>query len=417
VRAHARSRASKGEGVERFGVVSGSIGAQTCEGMLMTLALDPFADVGLDEDLFRVLIAEHETEIVPELERLWAYYRNPRTGFGNGSASLAQAQGLPARLRGPSRLANVDDRTNVAKEIVIENDIAWRIDAIVDFVFGKPIRIVSTARDPAKRREIEQLLDQVFEVSGGGALLQDVGLLGAVHGHVDLVLRADALFDGGEIVGDVGTFDEVLRFTEQVRIEAVEALRGVPILEPSDFRVLKGYLICSDEQTNEVELGGASPGRRVEQVIEVLSATHRQVYRDEALFEESINPLGVVPVVHIQDTSQPFAYEGVSEVEPLIATQDELNTRLSDRAHRVTLQSFKMYLAKGIDGFADTPVGPGQVWSTENENAEVEAFGGDMNAPSEESHITELREAMDKISSVSPVVIGEIGRASCRERV
>jgi len=191
-------------------------------------------------------------------------------------------------------------------------------------------------------------------------------------------------------------------------ISSTVALRGVPILEPSDFRVLKGYLICSDEQTNEVELGGASPGRRVEQVIEVLSATHRQVYRDEALFEESINPLGVVPVVHIQDTSQPFAYEGVSEVEPLIATQDELNTRLSDRAHRVTLQSFKMYLAKGIDGFADTPVGPGQVWSTENENAEVEAFGGDMNAPSEESHITELREAMDKISSVSPVVIGVI---------
>ena len=57
--------------------------------------------------------------------------------------------------------------------------------------------------------------------------------------------------------------------------------------------------------------------------------------------------------------SQPFAYSGLSEVEPLIPLQDELNTRLSDRASRVTLQCFKMYLAKGIDGFDKFPVAHG----------------------------------------------------------
>jgi hypothetical protein len=68
---------------------------------------------------------------------------------------------------------------------------------------------------------------------------------------------------------------------------------------------------------------------------------------------------GVVPVVHIQNLSQPFRYEGLSEVEPLIGLQDELNTRLSDRASRVTMSSFKMYLAKRLDGFENARVGPG----------------------------------------------------------
>jgi len=370
----------------------------------MALALEPFGEIGLDESLFRVLLEEHESGVVPGLERLWLYYRNPRVGTGFGSAALAQASGLPARLRGRGSRLNVDDRAGDVKEVVIENDIAWRVNAMVDFVFGKPIRVVSQVPDEGRRREIESLIDCVLEASGGGAMLRDAGLLGAVYGHVDFVVRVDGLFEGGSVVGDVGSFEDVLGFAKRARVEIVEALRAVPVLDPSDFRELRGYLICSDEQTNEVGEGG----RLVSRVVEVLSAGHRQVYRDGELFEDAVNPLGELPVVHVQDTSEPYSFAGMSEVEPLIPTQDELNTRLSDRAHRVTMQSFKMYLAKGIDGFGETPVGPGQVWTTENEGAQVESFGGDMNSPSEDAHIDELRQAMDKISSVSPVVIGVI---------
>jgi len=115
-----------------------------------------------------------------------------------------------------------------------------------------------------------------------------------------------------------------------------------------------------------------------------------------------------VPVVHVQNLSQPLRYEGIGEVEPLIPLQDELNTRLSDRASRVTLQSFKMYLAKGIDGFDRAPVVPGTVWSTDNPEASVEAFGGDASSPSEDRHIGEIRQAMDKVSGVPPVASGVI---------
>jgi len=65
-----------------------------------------------------------------------------------------------------------------------------------------------------------------------------------------------------------------------------------------------------------------------------------------------------------------------------------------DRASRVTLQSFKMYLAKGIEGFEKMPIGPGQVFSTENPQASIESFGGDAQSPSEESPHTSSRSAM-----------------------
>jgi hypothetical protein len=131
-------------------------------------------------------------------------------------------------------------------------------------------------------------------------------------------------------------------------------------------------------------------------------------YEDDVLVSGGVNSLGAIPLVHIQNTAVPFEYSGASDVEPLIPLQDELNTRLSDRAHRITLQSFKMYLGKGIDGFASMPVAPGRMWATENEQADVVEFGGDAASPSEDAHLADLREALDKTSGVSPIAAGAI---------
>lgn len=115
-----------------------------------------------------------------------------------------------------------------------------------------------------------------------------------------------------------------------------------------------------------------------------------------------------IPVVHVQNQSQPFRYTGLGEVEPLVPLQDELNTRLSDRAARVTMQSFKMYLARGFDPERPFPVAPGIVWKTDNPDAAIESFGGDASSPSEDRHVDEIREAMDKISAVPPVAGGVV---------
>ncbi|MCI0549243.1 MAG: hypothetical protein L0027_18410, partial [Candidatus Rokubacteria bacterium] len=64
------------------------------------------------------------------------------------------------------------------------------------------------------------------------------------------------------------------------------------------------------------------------------------------------------------------------------------------------MQSFRMFLAKGIDSFDRAAMEPGAMFTSENMDARIEAFGGDAYAPSEVRHIQEGREALDKASGV-----------------
>lgn len=440
--------------------------------------LTGFEDVGLSPSALGRLLDEHDAGTRPELERLWSYYRNPRksallptTAWASPRTRLAQEDGLPPRLRGVSGTQLLDDRA-ATKEIVIENDIGWRVDAMVDFVFGKPLTILSTSPNSELRPIIERVLDRVWEASGGIQLFQDIALIGGVYGFADLVVRGDELFsrlfvdsinpliDGTSDPDTASTADSAQASLDAllplVRIELVEGTRAIPMLSAGDYRVIDAYVIRSQqrriaEMNSQMDgagddasltptdddattptgrfadrlaawLTGAS-GRRagsspapgqssgepaILDIVEVLSPSRRKVFENGRLVYDAVNPLGELAVVHIQNASQPFAYAGVSDVEPLIPLQDELNTRLSDRAHRVTLQSFNMYLAKGLDGFGAAAIGPGQVWSTDNPDARVESFGGDAHAPSEVAHIDEVRDAMDKASGVSPVALGVI---------
>lgn len=455
----------------------------------MAYRLDAFSDIRLDEALLQLVLDEHRRAARPRLDTLWMYYRNTlrpvapsrpaalsgaHGGPGSGLLAepgrwyrLGQEAGLPTRIAGRS----LDSAAR--RDVVVENDIGWRIQAMVDFMLGKPVKIVSTAPDDPTltdeqntraRAEIEQILDAVWEASGGIALLQDAALLGNVFGHVDLVLRiGDGLrarrgalpaVEPGQ--GDHAAMRRVFDAIEHLRIEIVDPRRGVPILSERDYRRLDAYVIHYERDANDARtpsvldrilrrrsrlLGGRTgarpdakapdappidaPARRVVRVTEIISASAWHVYEDgELVWQSNAHSLlsdtnnhaddprraneGGVPVVHIQNISQPFQYGGMSEVEPLIPLQDELNTRLSDRANRVALQSFKMYLAKGIDGFDRVPVAPGTVWTTDNPDASIQAFGGDADSPSEETHITEIREALDKISGVPPIASGVV---------
>jgi len=413
-----------------------------------TYRLEAFSDVGLDEALLKLAIDEH-ARAVPRLNQLWTYYRNPLQPVGTAGWSETsrvgrwyrqpQEHGLPSRIVGRAgSTTTIDDKAAGRREVVIENDIAWRVQAMVDFMFGKPVSMISTAADETQRRTIERVLDKVWEQSGGIALLQDAALLGHVFGHVDLMVRVDedglrgavqsenrkAKSDNGGAEAEAEAL--ALLAAEHIRIEVIEPRRGIPILDEHDYRRLKAYIIHYTRDANAPQRASIlerllprfsfSPQSRRDKVTvtEVISHSAWQVYEDGRLIwsQESdfhTGPTGgQLPVVHIQNLAQPFEYEGLSEVEPLIPLQDELNTRLSDRASRVTLQNFKMYLAKGIDGFEKMPIGPGQLISTDNPDATIQEFGGDAHSPSEESHIQQIRDALDKTSGIPPLASGVI---------
>lgn len=431
----------------------------------------------LDLAFLDFLIQEHRERVLPRLDLFWDYYRNDLTDTADDTLAgrmfrLAQERGLPARLTHPPA---VPGSTVRQREIVIENDIAWRIHALVDFMFSKPIALQSLAPDRSRADLIERFLRQVFEANGGLGFLQDMALLGAVYGHVDVLLRTDAVrpsvrsplveiaqppaassrgsvpvpaqgTNGQDISSPVdssrgGTAscdsndrtaqrdaqqrDQIIERAREFVLEIIEAPRAIPVLDPSDYRKLDGYIVHYQRVLNRLDhdsilqrlrqriAGGCTQGRRKAiECAQVWTDAHVTEYEGSGesrqRIDHRINRLGRIPVVHMQNLPQPFFYEGLSEVEPLIPLQNELNTRLSDRANRVTFQCFKMYLGKGIDGFIDRPIGPGQMWATDNIDASIESFGGDGACPSEDAHITEIREAMDKASTVTPLAAGVI---------
>ncbi|MBI1335834.1 MAG: phage portal protein [Phycisphaera sp.] len=377
---------------------------------------DTVSTPALSDDLVDLLLEEHLSDRVPRLRKLWDYFRNPpqndRESPRSPRTRLAQERGLPARFT-----ALGTDSARSSREVVIENDIGWRIHALVDFMFSEPVKVQSCAPDADRARQIEGLLQSVINAAGGVSFYQDLALLGAVYGYADVVVREpERSFSRPLDPSQAG---------EHIRLELIEAPRAVPVLDPGDYRKVVAFIVHYPQQLNEVQTqsfasrlrnsvwGGSINTRR--RVIE------RTLIWTPGSFESTIGPvhhrlpdtqevnrLGRIPVVHIQNLPQPFHYEGLSEVEPLLPLQDELNIRLSDRANRVTFQSFKMYLGKGIEKFTDHPVGPGQMWASDNPDATIEEFGGDAASPSEDAHIAEIREALDKTSGVSPVAAGVI---------
>ncbi len=414
-----------------------------------------FGDGNLSEAFVDWLVDEQWVDINTHFVRLWEYYQNQMYEAGRAvgldseinesSRNYIQGQelGLPARITGVVHSGAVGAPLGRAvrdikrKEVVIENDISWRINAMVDFLFGKTVDFVSKAPEARKRREIEKILRAVFEADAQAGFFQNMAVLGSVYGFVDCIVRpSEELLIGSKGRGleaadpkqTLGTsdsssqkpgksMDSILQLASGICLELIEAPRALPILDENDYRKINYYVQNFYQQQNSVStkggflsrlLGGKSIGEKRQKIMvtEVIGPKVWQRYEDKELVCEGNNILGVVPVVHVQNVAQPYYYEGMSDVDQLIGLQDELNTRLSDRANRITFQSFKMYLAKGVEGFEDKPVSPGRMWCTDNIDASIEQFGGDSSTPSEETHITEIREAMDKVSGVTPVVAG-----------
>ncbi|HUT47547.1 MAG TPA: phage portal protein [Sedimentisphaerales bacterium] len=412
----------------------------------MGFELDIFEDKSLQDDYLEWLVDTQSVDIQKHFGRLWDYYANPKvetTGTGAADRKVnesgrcyvqAQEYGLPARITGLMHTgqAGIFGAKPVnqvqRKEVVIENDIAWRVNAAVDFLFGKPITFVSKSPDEPKSAEIQSILKALFAANGEIGFFQDMAVLGSVYGFVDCFVRPDDKIiervtspSSQTLSADrryAGSLDDVLQFAQTIDLELIEAPRALPVLEENDYKKIRYYVQHFGQKKNALSRknsflarllsGGTQTGdnRRVVPVTEITSADAWQRYEDKQLVAEGRMPWGFLPIVHIQNIAQPYYYEGISDVEPLVPLQDELNTRLSDRASRITFQSFKMYLGKGIEGFEDKPVAPGRMWYTDNPEASIEEFGGDTATPSEALHISEIREAMDKVSAVTPLVAG-----------
>lgn len=457
---------------------------------------------GLFSDDLLSRLHQLRSTLAPRLARNLGYYQNPRMDLafylpGPRNAALPvrpyrqfQELGLPARITGfrtaaDGALSPTGPIDLLRKEVVIENDIAWRINTLVDFVAPTFPVIRSASKNPDTRQKIEDVLSDLFEPNNALALLQKIILMGAIHGNAWVLLHPsdDLLMKVQSPESEVlnqrephanSRQDSSLKTPDSLPPDPESAPVGMPApacpcallphLQVVDAsRVLPIFHAtpqgcCGDDALAFLAIlhptdpaASTQPGSALAKLtrwifgqptpdftppsFDLFSPTHWARYINGNLTQSGTNPFGFIPAAAYinqilpttgdisasntarnQAEADPLAFPdtpfgpalGESDIDPLIPLQDELNTRLSDRANRITLQSFRMYLAKGIEDFVKRPVGPGQMWSTDNTAASIEAFGGDTATPSEDNHIQDIRNAIDKVSGVTPIAAGLI---------
>src|SRR5262249_51821008 len=143
--------------------------------------------------------------------------------------------------------------------------------AMIDFLFGRPVTIRSTAPDETRRSQIESVVHQILTNNGGSTFLQHLALLGSVYGFVDVLVKLDPTkltqSEAGPVsrapaaeeltappplddpqnqaAGDEPSHSPnslPARIAQAIRLEVVEPARALPILSPSDWRDLRAYV-------------------------------------------------------------------------------------------------------------------------------------------------------------------------------
>ena len=127
-------------------------------------------------------------------------------------------------------------------------------------------------------------------------------------------------------------------------------------------------------------------------------------YPDESAYEQPWvkadgTPLGV-PMIHFANVGSADSKYGRSKVEPLLGLQDSLNGVLFDIVAASALAAFGVYTASGVDTKKNPlHVGPGRLWSSENDKANFDVLNGSSMEALEDSY----RLIRSSISSQFPV--------------
>jgi hypothetical protein len=161
------------------------------------------AYVGVDRERLAAALDRLIGSERPRYRRLWTYFKNPMRvcGVANGGRAgserpyrQGQEWGLPPRITGvrcgAEPFADGGSAGTSRKEVVVENDIAWRVDTMVDYLFGRPVVITSAAPDPARRELIGRVLRAILANNGGVQFFQQLATLGSVYGFVDVLVKA-----------------------------------------------------------------------------------------------------------------------------------------------------------------------------------------------------------------------------------
>lgn len=188
-------------------------------------------------------------------------------------------------------------------------------DKSTDWLAGKPFRIVT----PEGNEPVGELLENIWAESNKQLLFWRAGQMGSVTGDAYLFATVPWLDDYGNII----PFEQ-----QSIRIQTLNSAFVHPKFASAENRTIKEVLIqypvLRGNFANITNVGNRSSDMCV--YSQYISSTEIREFLDEQEIVEvrRPNPLGIVPLAHIQNLPHP-GYFGISDIDDVVDINEEYN--------------------------------------------------------------------------------------------
>jgi len=171
--------------------------------------------------------------------------------------------------------------------------------------------------------------------------------------EVDCAVLGDAVY---KVVWDTNS--------ASVRVTAPDA-QGVYVWhEPDDYtrqrRVAVKYALDAAAAATLYDL---KTRNRTVSLVELWTAADFELWADETRLERKPNPYGFIPFIVFPNLRAPKERWGISDLEPVIAPQQEFNRAVSQLSRILELSGNPIAVLENVESSEDIAVKPGAVWN------------------------------------------------------
>ncbi len=166
------------------------------------------------------------------------------------------------------------------------------------------------------------------------------------------------------VMGDAG-YKVIWDSTKKmVRVTAPD-IQGIYVWWSGDdtaqvWRVASRYHLSREESER---LYRRKPRAETATVIEVWTDARFELYLDDELLESRSNPYRFIPFIIYPNLREPKKFWGVSDLLPIMESQQELNRALSQLSRILELSGNPIAVLENVEGSQDIAVRPGAVWN------------------------------------------------------
>jgi hypothetical protein len=218
----------------------------------------------------------------------------------------------------------------------------------------------------------------------------------------------------GSVTGDVYTKvwwdDDIYSPTYgTVQFSTLQSSSVIPLWEPGRAGKDRKMMECRTVQIEEEYLDDA--GGEPTKVYYTTVYTPMEIvrYRNSAVISHTENPLGEIPIVHIQNMVLAAEAQGISDIEGIVEIQKEINEKTTSIGQIIDYMGYPLTAAYGIKK-GQIEVGPNRILylPAKTHGAEITNIERNADLRASTEHLAHMKEAAHEMAGVPEASLGKM---------